>query len=131
MFTSERFLSRVARLRKEHRDEPVDRQVELAREAFLGLLGRLPPAMAREAYEVFSERVLERAGAEGCFFDHAAYLSDLADLFNGQYDTDNDPLVAEDWPLVAEIVNDYALEMDMGTVNYVMCLVIDHHGRTH
>ena len=127
MYTSERFLSRLARLRKEHREAPTGEQVELVHSAFTGMLGAVPAVMIEEIHDRFSDRLMARLGPGELYLDHARYLADVADLFNGQYDDRNDPILPDDWELIAEIVNDYAIELDMGIVNYVMRLVVDHH----
>jgi hypothetical protein len=128
MFTSERYLTRLARLRKEHRDAPLDDQVALARDAFIGLFPGLPKLMVEEIHDAFSDRISSRLVPGELYLERASYLADIADLFNGQYDEQNDPIHEDDWSLVSEIVNDYAIELDMGIVNYVMRLVVDHHG---
>ncbi len=128
MFSSDRFLKRLAKLRKEHREAPTEEQIKLTRPLFIGFLRSLPPQMADELFDVFNDRIVERMGDDELYFDAAQYLADVADLFAEQYDTDHDPLVQEDWPLVSQIVNDFAVDLDMETVNYVMQLVVEHHG---
>jgi len=58
-------------------------------------------------------------------FDSAIYLSDVVDLFNCDYDEENDPLNEEDWIFVKNIVNSCADELDMDTVTYIMRLVVE------
>lgn len=128
MFVSERFLARLAKLRKTHREAPREEQQELVRSAFLGMLNGLPGSMGEEIYELIVERIDQRSDGSTPFVDEAKYLADVADLFALQYDDENDPIHQEDWQLIGEIVNDYALDLDMPTVNYVMALVVDHHG---
>ena len=127
MFASQRFLARLAKLRKSHREAPLDEQVDLVRSAFLGMLSGLPEQMPQEIYELIAERLVERRGQEN-YLDTARYLADIADLFALQYDERNDPIHPDDWRLLGEIVNDYALDLDMPTLTYVMRLVVDHHG---
>ena len=128
MFQSERFLGRLSKLRKEHRNASHDEQVELVRPAFTGTLPPLPGSMVDEVFDLFAERIVERHGTDGVFFDDARYLADVADLLSGQYDEQNDPLERDDWSVVGDVVNDYALDLDMGLVTYVMKLVVDHGG---
>ncbi|MFW5689585.1 MAG: hypothetical protein ACOC1U_08435 [Spirochaetota bacterium] len=128
MFVSERFLTRLARLRKEHRDDPIDDQVRLVHDAFLGMMQGLPSGMGEEIYELISERIIRRSDDGAVYLDEAKYLADVVDLFALQYDEEHDPIEDEDWQLIGEIVNDYALDLDMQTVNYVMTLVVDHGG---
>lgn len=128
MFVSERLLARLAKLRKQNRDAPEEEQVSLVRDAFLGMVSGLPAEMAQDLYELITDRIRERSSGERTFFEDAEYLADVADLFALQYDEENDPIRPDDWPLIGDIVNDYAGELDMETVSYVMGLVVDHHG---
>jgi hypothetical protein len=128
MFVSERFLARLAKIRKSHREAPTDEQMELVRDAFVGQLNGLPNRMADDIFELFTERMMQRADGATAFLEAAGYLSDFIDLFALQYDEQNDPLHPDDWSLIGEVVNDYAHDLDMPTVNYVMRLVVDHKG---
>lgn len=58
-------------------------------------------------------------------FDSAAHLSDIVDLFNGEYDEINDPLKEEDWIYVRNVVNACADEMNLEIVTYIMRLIVD------
>jgi hypothetical protein len=128
MFVSERFLGRLAKLRKAHRQDPRADQIGLVRDAFTGMMSGLPGQMVEDVFELFVDRIVERADDDAILLDEARYLADVADLFSLQYDEKNDPLHPDDWELVGDLVNDYALDLDMETVNYVMRLVVDHHG---
>lgn len=128
MMSSKRYLTRLAKLRKEHRESPLEEQVELAGDAFRSLLAGLPGSMASDIFESVADRVQRRMSDEEIFLDEARYLADVADLFCGAYDEEADPIHDEDWQLIGEIVNDYALDLEMETVNYVMRFVVEHHG---
>lgn len=58
-------------------------------------------------------------------FDSMEILTDIVDLFNGDYDEDADPLGEEDWLFVRNLVNACAEEMDMETVTYIMRFIVD------
>ncbi len=128
MFISERFLARLAKLRKGHREAPRDEQITAVRDAFLGMMSGLPGDMAEEIFELVTDQINARSDESAPFIDEARYFADVADLFALQYDEKNDPIHPDDWRLIGEIVNDYAFDLDMTTVNYVMALVVDHHG---
>ena len=128
MFVSERFLSRLAKLRKGSRDATRDQQIEMVRSAFVGMMSGFPDHMAEELFEAVTDRLDERTSGSAVFFDEARYFADVADLFALQYDEKNDPIHPDDWKLIGEIVNEYAVDLDMPTVNYVMTLVVDHRG---
>lgn len=57
--------------------------------------------------------------------DAAFYLSDIVDLFNGDYDELNDPLEEDDWYYIRNIVDACADEMDLDIVTYIMRLIVD------
>lgn len=128
MFVSQRFLGRLAKLRKAHREDPLEEQLPLVHDAFCGMLTGLPEQLVEDVYELMTDRILERSDDDAIFLDEATYLADVADLLTLQYDEKNDPLHPDDWELIGDIVNDYALDLDMDIVNYVMRLVVDHHG---
>jgi hypothetical protein len=58
-------------------------------------------------------------------FDTAFVLSDIVDLFNGDYDETNDPLEEKDWVYVRNIVDACAQDMDLDRVTYIMRLIVD------
>ena len=128
MFASERFLKRLSRTRKEHRESAPEDLEPMIRSAFTMLLDSLPAGMADAVFDQFWDAVVRRSDGERPLVDDARYLADVVDLFSGQYDVDHDPLHPNDWALVGDLVNDYAVEMDMGTVTEIMSLVVDHDG---
>ena len=128
MFVSERFLSRLAKLRKTHREASLEEQIELVHHAFRSMMNDLPDDMVEELFEHITDRIIERADDSEAFIDQARYLADVADLFTFQYDGENDPIHPNDWQLIGEVVNDFALDIDMQTLNYVMTRVVDHGG---
>jgi hypothetical protein len=52
-------------------------------------------------------------------------LSDMVDLFHLDYNNDYNSLALEDWVFIKDLVNVWALEMDMDTVTYIMQQVVD------
>lgn len=62
----------------------------------------------------------------GSFEDrHAEKLGDMVDLFAMGYDSGYNQLGDEDWDYLKELVNAYALDMDMDVVTYVMQHVVE------
>ena len=51
-------------------------------------------------------------------------LADMVDIFNMEYDENVDTLEKEDWIYLKDLVNSWALDMDMDLVTYVMQLVV-------
>lgn len=85
----------------------------------------MPEPMKEDLVEYFLHPTSLDSGDE--VLDRARYFSAVVDLFAEDYDEDADPIRAEDWRLIRDVVNDFAVELDMGIVNYVMRLVVDHH----
>ncbi len=56
---------------------------------------------------------------------HIIKLSDMVDLFRMDYNDEFNHLELEDWRYLKELVNGWALEMDMDIVTYVMQRVVD------
>lgn len=56
---------------------------------------------------------------------HVQRLSDMVDLFQMNYEEGYNKLSLEDWRYLKDLVNGWALEMDMDIVTYVMQNVVD------
>ncbi|MDC7239792.1 MAG: hypothetical protein PQJ50_05465, partial [Spirochaetales bacterium] len=57
--------------------------------------------------------------------DEIIKLSDMVDLFRMDYNSDFNRLGLEDWRYLKDLVNNWALDMDMDIVTYVMQRVVD------
>ena len=124
MFASERFRRRMNRVRKDFRqaeEEEIRREIA---HAFDLVLSHLPEDLRIDLFDYLMERYPERTGTYAGLFDYAEYLGDVIDLFNLEYDEQADPLFREDWDYIRDSVSDFALELDMDLVNYVMQLVV-------
>lgn len=125
MYPSERFLRDVERALKHERatddGSAPDRIYELA----VRSLPPLPEPMKEDLVSYFLHPTSLDTGDE--VRARAEYFSAVVDLFACDYDTEADPLRSEDWAFLRELVNDFAVELDMTIVNYVMRLVVDHH----
>lgn len=75
------------------------------------------------ADDLFGE-VEERLAADHERF--AQTLADIVDLLWMQYDDAADPLETEEWRLLRDLVDQYAAELDMPLIEYVMTRVVDH-----
>jgi hypothetical protein len=123
MFQSSGFLKRLRKI-----DSSVDRgdeqrRIDEIRDAFSASLSSLPESMRAELFDHFSSKY--RADESSYTVDDAVFLGDVIDLFTGGYDDERDPLDADDWDFVKDIIDENALELDMDTINYVMKLVVD------
>jgi hypothetical protein len=80
---------------------------------------------------VFEEFFLERARNASDLeevFDTAQLLAPVIELLGLNYDDEGDPLDSDSWSRLGGIVSDYAHELDMDLVNYVMQRVVEHRG---
>lgn len=123
MFHSSGFQKRLRKI-----DSSIDRgdeqqRVDAIRDAFSASLSSLPEPMRAELFDYFSSKY--RADESGYTVEDAIFLGDVIDLFTGAYDDERDPLDADDWDFVKDIIDENALELDMDTINYVMKLVVD------
>lgn len=53
-------------------------------------------------------------------------IADTIDLLWMQYDDQNDPFTQNDWHFVRELVDAYAVELEMPLVQYIMERVVEH-----
>ena len=56
----------------------------------------------------------------------ALHLSAIIDIFDRAFDEDRTPLDEDEWELVRSLVNAASPEIDMGTLEYVMQVLMDH-----
>lgn len=117
----------MAKLRKSHRTEPLAEQMELIRSAFFHAMRHLPHGMVEDLADRFVSRLGSAADPESSIFDSCRDLADVIDIFWESYDEEHDPIGPDDWAAISEITSDYALELDMQLVSYVMTLAVDHH----
>ena len=109
MFRSQAFLKQ---LRSSNEGGDVD--------SFRRFLPALPEGMADDLYAGVEERI----GSEEERFRRT--LADIIDLMWMQYDDTHDPLAHEDWLLVRDLIDQYAIDLDMARVEYVMERVVSH-----
>lgn len=74
------------------------------------------------ASEIFS-RFVTYSDRE--FKDALYHLVNLFELFEENYDTENDPFSDEEWEYIKMIVNDSTDELGMDLVQYIMQVMLD------
>jgi len=84
----------------------------------------MPPRFVESLFDELGSTLLE--GDAGPF-GHARFLGDVVDVIHESYDDENDPLDSSFWAVVGAVVDDFALELDMEFVTYVMKRALDHH----
>lgn len=104
-------------LRKKYNFENSPELVLELNEMFTKSLGQ-PEDMALDLFE----HVLDRKDLED---SHIVRLSDMVDLFQMNYDDGFNSLEIDDWKYMKDLVNGWALEMDMDIVTYVMQHIVD------
>lgn len=68
------------------------------------------------------DHILDRKDLED---SHVVRFSDMVDLFQMNYDDNFNSLEMNDWRYLKDLVNGWAMEMDMDIVTYVMQNVVD------
>ncbi|MEE8440167.1 MAG: hypothetical protein V3S41_00475 [Spirochaetia bacterium] len=125
MYSSERFLARISKFRKTNRSEPVEKQMEMIRLSFTDMNRHLPTGLVEELLDRFTLNLTE--GPEDSAFDRCEKLADVVDVLHEEYDSESDPLNAQDWTAIGDTISEYARNVDMGFLTYIMKLAVDHH----
>ncbi len=104
-------------LRKKYNFETTDDFLSDLRELFIKSIGE---------HEDFCLELMDYCLSPGDVEDKdIEKLSDMVDLFHLNYNDGYNQLDQDDWVFLKDLVNVWALEMDMDTVTYVMQLVVD------
>lgn len=104
-------------LRKKYNFEHSTEMIEEIKELFIKSMGQ-PEELSLDIFDyVLDNRDLEDS--------HVVRLSDMVDLFQMDYDAGFNSLVIDDWSYLRDLVNEWAQEMDMDIVTYVMQNVVD------
>ena len=125
MFSSERFLARISKFRKSNRTDSADKQIATVRNTFADMNRHLPAGVVKELLDHFTLNLSEGPGDSA--FDRCEKLADVIDVLHEEYDSRHDPLDAEDWTAIGDVISDHAHHLDMGFVTYIMKLAVDHH----
>lgn len=109
MFRSQAFLRQFA-------STPEDDRVAY----FRRFLPPLPEGMADDLFAGVEDRLLSDPES----FEQT--LADMVDMMWMQYDDTADPLATEEWQLLRDLIDQYAIDLDMQLVEYVMERVVNH-----
>ena len=104
-------------LRKKYKYECSDAFMDDLKDLFIRAIGQ-PDEFSLELMEY----CCPDSSLEDKQFDK---LSDMVDLFQMDYDESFDRLEKEDWSYLKELVNSWAMDMDMDLVTYVMQFVVN------
>ena len=133
MPASDSFLHKLRKIRKQLEDSQ-DHIRQRVRDAFHGSVPALPEALVDELFEHFDRRLAASAAGKSATTERSPHdelsryepLADVVDLLSQDYDENADPLQPEDWPVIRDVFSNYAGELNMRTVTYVMRLVVEH-----
>ena len=119
MFHSQRFIAQEDRLRKKIALES-DRYISELEQLFQNSAPHLPPGL-------MSDLFVHGTQSRGTPDERRQTLGDLLDLLWLQYDDAADPLDGNDWSTIRDVVDQYAMDLDMSLVQYVMERVMSHN----
>lgn len=119
MFHSQRFIAQEDRLRKRTASD-ADRYISELEQLFRQSASHLPRGLT---FDLFMHGIQSRETPD----EQRQTLGDLLDLVWLQYDDTADPLDENDWSAVRDIVDQYAMDLDMNLVQYVMERVMSHN----
>ncbi|MFP4485172.1 MAG: hypothetical protein ACLFO1_09995 [Spirochaetaceae bacterium] len=126
MHSSERFLHKLRRIKKQGQESDADALRSQVDRAFSHSLPGLPSEMVEELFAHFYAQAVPEGTPFYIAVERLAILGDVVDLMFSDYDDESDPIGREDWEAIRDIVSSYAVDLDMGLVNYVMKRVLEH-----
>lgn len=120
MFRSNRFDTDLIRLLRQHGNdiEALDFQKQ-ADDLFSSHLRNLPAPFVGELFAHGLERI--RNGEADLDL-----LGTFIDLLWQDYDDTSDPLSPGDWSVLRDLVDEHAVDLDMGLMHYIMERVVSH-----
>lgn len=118
MFRSNSFVATADRIERQNRDSPDAVRSGFER-AFRAGARSIPAGMLGELFSYLFDRYEAGEVTRQAF-------GDMLDLLAMEYDDQNDPLHSNDWRTLAELVDEYAADMDMKLVQYIMERVLSH-----
>lgn len=122
---SDRFYRRMLKIAKDPRQG--DEKLEQIREAFSGSLpDDLPDDMIQDLFWGCADALqLARISDRQSMHEASAALTMVVELFWEEFGTTEGELPEGVWETIRDCVNDFALELDEGLLNYVMKEVVD------
>jgi hypothetical protein len=120
MYRSDRFEREFHRILKEHNHDMNAPQVGTrAERLFASHLRGYPSPFVSELFAYALDRV-EQGTAEVSLFGV------IIDLLWRDYDDQGDPLSSQDWEFLRDLVDEYAGDLDMAAIQYIMERVVSH-----
>lgn len=122
MYRSSTFLKHSRRLPRATESDLQDPANQALEELFLRHLPKLPRGIGLEilSHAIQGEHDRDRDQLY-------QFLADMVDLFWMEYDDEANPLTREDWEVLRDIIDEYAQELDLTLVQYVMERVVSNN----
>jgi len=120
MYVSDRYHKHVRKIRSNSEDKPEERLIAEVREVYLAHLNHLPMNMRHDLFNSFVEMYYVTENQHQDVFEFAEHLGGLIDLFNREYDDPNMTMSDREWIVVRDVTDEFAEELDIETLTYVM-----------
>jgi hypothetical protein len=120
MYISDRYLKQVRKIRRNSQDKSEERLLAEIREAFLVQFNQLPANMRHDLFNAFVEIYFDSDTRFRDVFEFAEHLGALIDLYNREFDDPNRKMTDQEWMVVKNLTDDFAEELDIETLTYVM-----------
>jgi hypothetical protein len=120
LYVSDRYLKKVRKIRQNSQGKPEERILAETREAFLVQFGHLPLNMKHDLFNAFVELYVSGESPYPDVFEFAQHLSALVDLYNREFDDPNIKMSEKEWIAVKNLTDEFAEELDIETLTYVM-----------
>lgn len=119
MDISKIYSKRIGKIFKANHDKDLSFFKDEFKPVFIDCMRDLPEDIAEEMFNkfvIYSERD---------FKDGLYNLINLFELFEENYDIENDPFSKEEWDYIKLIVNDCSDDIDMEVIKYIMQVLLD------
>ncbi len=120
MYVSDRYLKKVRKIRQNSQGKPDERILAEIREAFLVQFGHLPVNMRHDLFNAFVELYYGGESPYRDVFEFSEHLSAVVDLYNREFDDPNAKMSEREWISVKNLTDEFAEELDIDTLTYVM-----------
>lgn len=104
-------------IQKNNGEQPTLTDQKHAELVFAKFLRHIPRGMSSELFQYGWQSYL--AGSSDT-------LPELCDVLLMEYDADANLLQKEDWSFLCDVVNEYATDMDMELVQYIMKYIVEY-----
>ena len=126
MVASERYERDLRKAFSVMREDSEERILARVRAIFLSYLAHLPAPLGEELWMWYADRAGSGDERFSGVRELAVHLGAIIDMFDRAFDEDRTPLDEDEWELVRNLVNSVSPEMNMGILENVMQILMDH-----